>query len=64
MADYTPVYDPANEMFEVPHERAALLVLNEGWSWEPRTFEPVQEEAIVAPRRKRAAPVEDTPPIS
>lgn len=30
--EYEKVWDKNGELFEVPHERAATLVLNEGWS--------------------------------
>lgn len=52
MSDYTKVYDPNDVMFEIPHERAALLVLNSGWSWKKKSLKvipPAPVEPLTTP---------------
>ena len=41
---YHRIYAPNGEPFDVPRERADSLILQEGWTQNPQTAVPVEEE--------------------
>lgn len=74
MAQYERIYSPDGEPFEVTPDRAAELILNQGWTRQPvETVAPAEPERAVTtvsrrttrtrPKAAAEPPVEDTEEI-